>query len=157
MNPDDHLLADVVKETLEQFAFLFGEPETDLPVSLDPAEYIEATIGFTGGGERGVLRIAAPVALCREMAGNILGLDDTDIAVDVAMDAIEELANILIGSLTARRLGGNVSCVLDMPTAQMATASQATALSASSGALCFRVDEHLFVAVFDEQPDGAQG
>ena len=155
MNRDDHLLAEVVAETLEQFAFLFGEPEDAATGPPEPRDYIEARIGFAGGGERGTLRIAAPAALCREMAGNILGLDGSEVAEDAAMDAIKELANVLIGSLTARRLGLNVSCVLDTPTARVTDPGQVNALAACKGASCFRVDEHLIVAVLDEQISGA--
>ena len=86
MNNDDHLLADVVAETLEQFAFLFVEPEAGTDVPARPVDYIQATIGFSGGGEQGTVTIAAPAVLCREMAGNILGQDNTEIDADVAAD-----------------------------------------------------------------------
>ena len=155
MNMDEHLLADVLSETLEQFAFLFGEPEDDAAIPSEPGEYIEAAIGFVGGGRRGRLRVAAPAVLCREMAGNILGMEEADVSEDAAMDAIKELSNVLIGSLTARRLGVNVSCSLDTPTARKVDVAHVEALAACSGALRFRVDEHLAVAVLDEREAGA--
>ena len=154
MNPNEQLLAEVVAETLEQFTFLFVEPEGDEPDSEGMQACIEATIGFQGGGRRGTLRIAAPEVLCREMAGNILGLDETAVTEDVAMDAIKELANVLMGSVTARRLGVEVSCTLSPPTARLLDAYQMNALAACPGALCFRVDEHRIIAVLEEEPVG---
>lgn len=155
MNQDDHLFADVVAETLEQYAFLFGEPEDHALVPSEPRDYIEATIGFTGGGERGILSIAAPAALCREMAGNILGLEESEVAEDVAMDAIKELANVLVGSFAVRRLGVDVACAMDMPTARVVDPAHLKSILARTGAACFRVDEHLVVAVLEEQKRGA--
>ncbi len=155
MNRDDHLFAEVVAETLEQYAFLFGEPEDGATVPPEPRDYMESTIGFTGGGERGLLYIAAPADLCREMAGNILGLETSEVEEDVAMDALKELTNVLVGSFTVRRLGTDVPCVLDMPEARLLDPVQMNALAARAGAACFRVDEHLVVAVLDEQKSEA--
>ena len=154
MNGEGDLLADVVAETLEQFAFLFVEPEAGMTVPSQPVEYIQASIGFSGGGEKGTLTIAAPAVLCREMAGNILGQDNAEIEVDVAADAIKELSNILAGSLTARRLGVGTQCSLSPPVAQMRVPDQIRELLARPGALCFRVEEYLFVALLEEQTAG---
>ena len=155
MNEDNRLLAEVVAETLEQYAFLFGEPEEGATVPPEPRDYIESAIGFTGGGERGLLYIAAPASLCREMAGNILGLDGSEVAEDAAMDAIKELANVLVGSFTVRRLGADVPCALDTPTARLVDPARMNALAAREGAACFRVDEHLVVAVLEAQKSEA--
>ena len=155
MNPYDHLLADVVAETLEQFAFLFGEPEEEGPVRVKPQRYIEASIGFSGGGEVGTLIVAASADLCREMAGNVLGLEGAEIPSDAPVDAIKELSNILVGSLTARKLGVGVSCALEPPLSRMLTADEMQALAGRAGALRFRIDEHLFVAVLDERKPGS--
>ena len=157
MNPNEQLLAEVVAETLEQFTFLFVEPEGDTPAPTGSATYMEATIGFHGGGRRGTLRVAAPEVLCREMAGNILGLDETAVTEDVAMDAIKELANVLMGSVTARWLGVEVSCTLSPPTARLLSPDQMNALGASTGALCFRVDEHRLITVLAEEPQRGEG
>ena len=154
MNNDDHLLADVVAETLEQFAFLFVEPEAGTTVPSEPTNYIQATIGFSGGGEKGTLILAASTVLCREMAGNILGLDHAEIEEDVATDAIKELSNILVGSLTVRRLGVGTQCSLDTPLARMVGPNQIRELLSRPGALLFHVDEQLFVAVLDEKKIG---
>ena len=155
MNPSDQLLADVVAETLEQFTFLFVEPEGGEDKPGAAPRGIEASIGFQGGGRQGTLRVAAPLGLCREMAANILGLEDAEITEDVAMDAIKELANVLVGSYTASKLGVDVCCKLDTPTARPAGAARMNELAAMEGALCFRVDEHLFVAVL--MPAGGSG
>ena len=154
MNDEGRLLADVVAETLEQFAFLFVEPEEGTAVPAQPADYIQATIGFSGGGEQGTVTIAAPVVLCREMAGNILGQDNGEIEADVAADAIKELSNILAGSWTARRLGVGTQCALSPPVARMLGPDQIRELLARPGALCFRVDEHLVVAALEEKLAG---
>lgn len=152
MNPDPQLLADVVAETLEQFAFLFGEPAGEGEAFAAPGAYLEAGIGFEGGGERGYLTIAAPLDMCREMAGNVLGMDAEEVPDDAVEDAIKELANVLVGSLSARRLGVRVSCTLDPPVAREVAAERVEEMAATEGALRFRIDEHLFVALLDERP-----
>ncbi len=151
MNTEDHLLADVVAETLEQFAFLFVESEAGTGVPSQPADYLQAEINFSGGGEKGTLTLATSASLCREMACNILGLDDSEIESDVAADAIKELSNILVGSLTARRLGVGTQCALSTPVAQEVGPDQIRELLSRPGALRFRVDDDLFVAVLDEK------
>lgn len=154
MKPQDSLLAQVVEETLEQFAFLFGEPDADARAEEGQA-YYEAAIGFSGKGQQGVLHIGAPVELCREMAGNFLGLEGEEIPPEASEDAIKELANVLVGSYTASKLGVDVCCKLDTPTARPADAARMNELAAMEGALGFRVDEHLFVAVL--MPAGGSG
>jgi CheY-specific phosphatase CheX len=154
MSEVSQLLGAVVAETLEQFAFLFGEQEDPEGAQPEPRAYLQATIHFDGGGDQGTLRIATTEDLCREMAANILGLDPDEIPGDATEDAIKELANVLVGTLTVRRLGVNVPCALDTPQAQSLTATQMKALMKEQGSLCFNVEEHLFVAVLNEKIEG---
>lgn len=149
MKPSNALLSEVVAEMLEQFAFLFGEPDEGDPVSVQPVEYLEATIGYRADGERGTLYIAAPKGLCREMAGNVLGLEGEEIPADAPADALKELSNILIGLLTARALGVGVPCALDPPEARTVDAEEVRRLAGVGASVRFRIDENLFVAALD--------
>lgn len=156
MNEVSQLLSSVVAETLEQFAFLFGEQEDSEGAQPEPRAYLQATIHFDGGGDKGTLRIATTEDLCREMAANILGLDMDEVGKDATEDAIKELANVLVGTLTVRRLGVNIPCALDTPQAQPLTTAEMKAFMREEGALCFNVEEHLFVAVLNERIEGEQ-
>jgi hypothetical protein len=155
MNQRNQLLTEVVLETLEHFVFLFADVEEGAQVMPGAGDHLEATIDYHGGGEHGCLTIAAPVELCMEMAGNILGMDQSEMSPEAAFDAIKELANVIVGSITARGLGTDVSCVLDPPEARTIDSVQMNALASKEGSLCCRVDEHLFVALLDEHAPGA--
>ncbi len=154
MKIDDTLLSDVVAETLEQFAFLFGEPGDTPAISPGSGPYLEARITFTGGHEKGTLLIAAPESLCREMAGNILGMDEDEVTRDVSIDAIKELSNVLIGLVTARRLGPGIACALHSPEAIPTDHEKVKELAARPGAVCMNVEDQPFVAVLEEEDFG---
>ena len=149
MKPSNALLSEVVAEMLEQFAFLFGEPDEDEAVAVQAGEYLEATIGYRADGQRGTLSIAASKSLCLEMAGNVLGLEGDEIPVDAPADALKELSNILIGLLTARALGVGVPCTLDPPEARLVDAEEIRRLAGVETSVRFRIDENLFVAALD--------
>lgn len=146
MKRDGNTLAAVVIEVLEQFALLFGDPEEHAPIPTHPREYIEAALSFAGKGEHGELRIAAPVNLCREMAANVLGADEQDVPQAAPSDALMELANIIVGSLTARRYGPQAICTLQAPTAREVDRAYIEKQAARDDTLCLSVDESLFLA-----------
>ncbi len=146
MKRDGNTLAAVVVEVLEQFALLFGDPEEYAQVPARPSEYIEATLAFQGKGERGELRIAAPTTLCQEMAANVLGMDNEDVPKDALSGALMELANIIVGSLTATRYGPQVICELHTPTARQVDRRHIEQLAALPDTLLLSVDESHFLA-----------
>lgn len=157
MSPGRELLETVMADTLEQFAFLFSETGEEDDILSRSDSYLQADIAFEGGGEKGLLRVAAPEELCREMAANILGLDDSEIPAEAAIDAIKELANVLVGSLTAQRFGTNVCCSLKTPSAHSVNSAQVKALAAAPGALLMNVEEKGVVAILDEYPLEGKG
>ncbi len=157
MKQDGNSLTAVVVEVLEQFALLFGDPEEDARIPAQPLVYIEASLVFQGKGERGELRIAAPVGLCREMAANVLGMDDTDVPKSAPADALMELANIIVGSLTAKRYGSQVICELRTPTAREVDRAQLEQLAAMPDHVILSVDESLFLASASYEDMGERG
>ena len=104
----------VVTGVLEQFAFMFVETEDERRVAEYTGEYLHAVITFTGS-RQGTVALTAPVALCHEMAGNVLGLDPEEAGADVAEDVLRELVNIITGELTATLFGNQDVFNLTVP------------------------------------------
>lgn len=93
-----HTVERVVCDVLERFAMVFAESaeEPDLP------DGEELLLGRTGlrGAVMGIVSVAAPLSLAREIAANALGMDEADEDVVVrAADTIGEVANMVAGHL----------------------------------------------------------
>jgi len=99
---DQHstLVDDVVRTVLERFTFMYGEhvPRSDvLPLE---EEALLARMTFTGSVE-GVMSIAAPLSLCRQMAVNILGSDiPPHTLLEKEADALGEVLNMACGQIS---------------------------------------------------------
>lgn len=94
---------EVFGQVLETFAFSFPEPAVPGELATGPEdELVCATISFSGAVS-GTLSVAAPAALCSELAANILGIEPSD--QDARMkgpDTLGEIANIAAGHLATR-------------------------------------------------------
>jgi len=88
------VMAEVLCEVLESFAFAFSDPvePQECPKVEEPV--LHATMSVSGH-VRAVVGVAAPVALCAEFAANVLGVDTADEVAGVhAADALQELLNV---------------------------------------------------------------
>lgn len=97
-------LQEVAADVLEKLAFMFADP-ADVTETTAPAEsLVQASIRF-GGPMEGTLTLLAPLSLGQEFAGNMLGIDSSQVTDDQARDALGELMNVLCGQLLTRIAG----------------------------------------------------
>lgn len=88
-------------EVLERFVMLEGAlAGADLPTFGPPEQAVlQASMTFRGA-VTGAISLAAPLALCLEMAANAMGVDpDSDLARAKAGDALGEVLNMTCGCL----------------------------------------------------------
>jgi chemotaxis protein CheY-P-specific phosphatase CheC len=146
------LLHEAFVEVLEGFAFVFlerMEGEVDVP---SDAQYICSTIVVVNKKDRFKLVIVAPEALCCEMAANITGSEEEDVAPDMADDALKELANITAGSWAVGCFGETEVCVLESPVATRLSADEAKDMFTQNRECVFQVEDQLVMAdIFPKQ------
>ena len=93
-------LAELVVEALERTAFLISDP-----IDGDEADSYEETTWFSTityhGGATGEIYLAATEGFVLELASSLLGVDSDEVDLRTqGRDAINELANIVGGSVT---------------------------------------------------------
>lgn len=110
---NNEVLARITTGVFERFAFMFvEEPEEN---SLEwRGDYLFSTITFEGPS-KGALSVMAPEPLCRELAANVLGVDEDDADDAITEDALKELSNIILGELVAELFGTEAVFNLTVP------------------------------------------
>ena len=99
------VMARTLGDVLEGMAFTFIDSPEDADLRTDAAEFLHATIEFDGPSA-GQLGIAAPKALCAELAAGVLGLDsDEGDARESMSDTLGELLNVTCGNFTTAMFG----------------------------------------------------
>jgi CheY-specific phosphatase CheX len=95
----------VAMETLEKLAFLFPTDD-EAPCVPETGEAIRVAVSFDGPFG-GTLLMEMAGALLPDLAGNMLGIDDTrQVTRDQQHDALKETANIICGNLLPVIAGG---------------------------------------------------
>ena len=107
-------LQTAVTDVMETFAFVFVDLDEPPGVQAPNGDIMLAEMSFFGPGA-GSLCMAAPMALCREMAANALGIEMDEIADVGAEDALKELLNITCGKLTFLMYGPKAIVELTVP------------------------------------------
>jgi hypothetical protein len=97
-------LSDVVTETVEQFAFMLADPGAGPGANLPATEFRVAWMRIEAPG-RLTVRMAAPLALCREFAANLLAVEGDAVTDESAEDAMRELLNVVCGRLASSVYG----------------------------------------------------
>lgn len=94
---DDHddLLAEVLNTVLERFAFMYGEPVPKHELPRPNGPLMIARMTFSGAMD-GAMGLAAPQALCRDMAANVLG-EELEPELEREADALGEVLNMACG------------------------------------------------------------
>lgn len=147
MNRENEVLHEVLTETLENFAFLFAESvdqESTWPAGVP---CFLATLAFRGEGRQGELALAIPIALCREMAANILGIDQEEATDSTAEDAVKELANVVAGGFAARLCGRAAVFDLEAPEAERLSSEDMARVLHPPDAIAMHVDDYRIAAV----------
>jgi hypothetical protein len=110
--PTPELLADTLRETLEEAAFVLAEPEADPPEFAGPV--LEARIAYEGP-ERGELQLVTDRGLAATLAANLLGEEEGEAFSSRAGDALGELLNMMVGAFVVRLFGAEARCKLGLP------------------------------------------
>jgi CheY-specific phosphatase CheX len=108
-------LVEVVINVLETQAFMFGEacPKDELITEADT--FSHANMEFSGP-VCGTVGIEVPAEVCAELAANILGMDmDESIAPEDAIDALQELLNVICGQALTALYGSEPIFDLSIP------------------------------------------
>ncbi len=134
--------ATVFAGVLENLAFMFMETpeERDLPSGTPP--YVEARMTFVGPFE-GALTLAAPEAMCPELAANVLGLDpDDEFVRQRPGDSLKELLNVTCGNLLSTLAGDEPIFDLTVPELHSLSEEEWAAILDAPEAMPFIVDEY---------------
>lgn len=139
-------LREAITEVLARFPLMIGErvaPEDAQRVAVNPRL---ASMTIDAPAAHLAIRLAAPLALCRQFATNILGITETDAAPDVAEDALKEFLNIVCGTFVVAQCGNRMPAALGIPAVRRLGRSEWAALWRDSQALCFDVEGQPLVA-----------
>lgn len=134
----------VLLATLEDFAFIFAEPcETPNAASaLATDKALCASVAFKGDSQAGEVQVVMALPPCREMAANVMGIDEDEVNDTIADDAIREWANIVTGALVVELYGVETVFTLSAPQAREMTSSEVAQFIAQEGAVTLTVDDH---------------
>lgn len=155
MNTDSvAVLDEVFCKVLEKQAFLFPErtPSAELPQQ--SGRMFCANIGYScsSGEHKGEIDFYAPEAMCREIAGNFLGIDaDSSEAEEKAMDSLMEALNMVCGNFLTALAGEDAVFDLKVPNAAIVTKSEWDAALTQPDALCYCADDYAIVCVLKIQ------
>jgi chemotaxis protein CheY-P-specific phosphatase CheC len=93
----NNILYQVAEETLENLAFIFSFGDEEEPQN--DSEQMDALRVFFSGEFSGELVMRMSKEVLPELAANMLGLDEEDIAREDQLDAASETLNVICGNL----------------------------------------------------------
>jgi chemotaxis protein CheY-P-specific phosphatase CheC len=108
--------AEVIGRIIGEAAFMFIDPidAKDRPVS-EEWKVQGVRLSFNGDVS-GEFRFWAPVSLSREIAVNMLGVDQSEPLPDEKLqDALKEIVNIIVGNFLTDMYGDGVAATLGLP------------------------------------------
>lgn len=139
---EQEILARSLEQTLHEYAFLFSDV-------LDPAAtcdvagpYYRALVHFRGAFS-GTLVVAAPEVLCCEMAAGVLGVDPDDAEAKTdAVDALQELLNVMSGNMVVSLVGTEDSIERTIPDVRRLGEEEWRCLIALPGSVGYAVNDY---------------
>ncbi|MFP4547989.1 MAG: chemotaxis protein CheX [Fidelibacterota bacterium] len=106
----------VLEESLENLAFMFAEVIDINDLAMSDTECIKVSMTFTGDLYDGSLKMIVPSNISSELAGNILGIDDTsDEAFELGNDSLKEVLNVICGRVLTEISGTEPLFDLSIP------------------------------------------
>lgn len=136
-------------EVVERQAFLFADPIGIDEFEPGDRDFLETSIHFTGASP-GTLTLVAPADMAREIAANVMGVSESDPAVEANhRDALGEILNVLCGHILSALNGDHAIHDLSIPTLADATALQAAELANRPSCLAFSVEDHKALLLVD--------
>lgn len=146
---DNQMLVRVFSDVFEEFAFMFAEAGTDWPEPTDVAgPFLMAEIRFEGRDKKGLLEVAAPLEICRELAENILGAEPDELPPEAGENALTELLNVCCGYFLAEKYGTGEAFDLSIPSTRPVSAGQWARMAEEGRHVRMRVDESPLLARF---------
>ena len=106
----------LVIETLEQQAFLLGDPVSmdELPQSIRNG--MSVSMAFQSDSSSGQMSLVCPEELALELAANVLGLDEAmQVERQDAEDALGELVNVVVGRSVTTLFQGDETVRIGAP------------------------------------------
>lgn len=144
-------LDETLAMVLEQFAFSFPEPLDDQVVPEPGDDLMVARISFVGAAV-GSLTLAAPAALCAELAANVLGCEPGEDAARLqGADTLGEILNMACGHI-ATRIDAERATNIQPPIVTRLPRTEWDRLADSSGARCYLIEERPLVALLGIRP-----
>ncbi len=145
-----HTLERVTDDVVRRFSNLPVQPADDL-IPLPSEECVVGRAHF-GGPVSGIIMVAAPVGLCRQMAPEALRADDSaECAVLCASRAIGELANTIGGHLIAA-LWPEDQVTLSAPVTERSSYHDWVVMSCASGTVRLSVGDRPLLAALSLRP-----
>ncbi len=106
----------VLEESLENLAFMFAEAIDVNEIAMSDTECIKVHMTFSGDLYDGSLLMIVPSNISSELAGNILGIDDTsDEAFELGNDSLKEVLNVVCGRVLTEISGTEPLFDLSIP------------------------------------------
>lgn len=147
----------VVRDVLEQFAFMFTEQvEAEDVIAKDNEIFSFAKITYEGP-EAGCIRIVAPQSFNQELAANVLGSEMDEVLPKVADDALKELANIMCGELLHRIYGDMNLYKLSIPVVSRIDGKKWNKLLKRNDVAGLSVDGYKVLVNIETRPHAAGG
>ncbi|MFZ3046444.1 MAG: chemotaxis protein CheX [Desulfatirhabdiaceae bacterium] len=154
MNEDlCEVLYDVTGDALEKLAFMFSQRDNaTVPLPLNDADSVVVMVAFDGQITGQVVVVAEKITL-RELTGNMMGIDDGEIAWDDQKDALKETVNIICGNLLPRIFGVDwMFSILSPTVVTMSELNVMCTLHPPSAAIGLNLDEGRWTVYYFQNP-----
>ena len=142
------ILAGAICEVLSKYAMMFGE-FGDKKTVFNEKKYFQSHMVYRGMRSSGIC-INADKEFCRNLASNVLGIENDDIKDENAKDALNELLNVTCGQYLTRKFGETPVFDLAMPAFSEIDSQQFTKNMQKSDSIHIKVDDLDLVAFFKE-------
>jgi two-component system, chemotaxis family, chemotaxis protein CheY len=136
----DGMLSEIFQMVLEQFVFMYGQPVTKDMLG-EPGDDLMVARMMFAGGHGGAMALAAPAALCAEMAANVLGDDAPASAMEQGADALAEVLNMACGHVTSS-LEAEAGVDLSPPSVSRLPRDEWDEMERAGHSVAFLVEEH---------------
>ena len=134
------VLTEVFGDVLKEYAFIFGEVCSGDETPVNKADYLHSTVAFSGY-RSGVIGVSISAALAAELAANVLGTDtNSGDSADFALDALEELTDIICGHFLTSAFGEEPIFHLSPPSASKIDEAEWRSLIGKEEAIGFTVE-----------------
>ncbi|MCA8938766.1 MAG: chemotaxis protein CheX [Planctomycetes bacterium] len=150
MSSNDNI-SRAVSQVMETSAFMMAMPCDAEDLDTPEASLISVDVEVAGD-KPGKVFVVAPLAFARELAANVLGVDEDDDDIERRVgDAFRELCNVITGQIVTTLFGESATVSLSPPKSAMHDAAAWEELCTSEENFAFDVEDYPVVLHFDFQ------